>query len=235
MPAYRHLFFDLDRTLWDMDRNARETLQELFDHHQLQARGIASAEEFITHYIRYNDVLWDRYRRGLIDKASLRVLRFRQSLAHFGVKDEQLAEAFGEDYVKEAPRKTHLLPGALETLQNLEKKFTLHIITNGFEEVQHVKLKNCALANFFSSVITSEKAGCTKPDLRIFRYALKSCGAQKQEALMIGDDLEADIKGAQQAGWDQVWLNTGPEKKTKATYTIRELRQLEKILGEKTA
>lgn len=231
-PVYRHLFFDLDRTLWDMDRNSKETLTELYHHHKLLDRGIRSADEFVQHYLRYNDILWDRYRRGLIDKASLRVLRFRQSLAHFGVKDEALATAFGDDYVNEAPKKTYLLPGAIELLEELGQHFTLHIITNGFEEVQHVKLRNCAIDRFFSEIVTSEKAGCTKPDKRIFAYALRASGAQRHEALMIGDDLETDIEGAQKAGWDQAWLNTdkAPAKKTPPTYIISELQELKQHL-----
>lgn len=226
---YRHLFFDLDRTLWDMDGNSRETLAELYHRHALQEKGILSAEIFIDHYLRYNDVLWDRYRRGLIDKASLRVLRFRQTLAHFGVKDARLAEAFGDDYVNEAPSKTKLMPGTIETLQKLSLGYTLHIITNGFEEVQHVKLRNSGLDRFFAEIITSERAGCTKPALAIFDYALKASGASRDESLMIGDDHATDVTGARDAGWDQVWFNTRNEE-GEATYVIGHLEELLPIL-----
>src|SRR5665213_3431849 len=108
MSTYRHLFFDLDRTLWDMERNARETLVELFEKYDLQKLGIASSEIFIDHYNRYNDLLWDRYRRKLIDKSTLRALRFKQTLAHLGVHDHKLSAIFDEAYISEAPKKKNL-------------------------------------------------------------------------------------------------------------------------------
>ncbi|TND09786.1 MAG: putative hydrolase of the HAD superfamily [Bacteroidetes bacterium] len=231
MPKpYRHLFFDLDRTLWDMDLNSRETLSDLFGRHGLQEKGIASSEIFIEYYLRYNDLLWNRYQRGLINKASLRALRFRQTFSHFGVKDVKLAEKFGDDYMNEAPAKTRLIPGTREVLTALSESFVLHIITNGFEEVQHVKMENCGLKSFFTEVITSERADCTKPDRRIFEYALKASGAAAHESIMIGDDHDIDISGARNAGWDQAWFRNGVEAVGEATYIIDDLSELIPIL-----
>lgn len=232
MPAYRHLFFDLDRTLWDMERNARETLMELFERYDLQSRGIESSEIFIDHYNRYNDLLWDRYRKKLIDKATLRALRFRQTLAHLGIHDKKLADLFDIDYINEAPRKNNLIPGTIELLDTLKENFSLHIITNGFPEVQHHKITNGGLLHYFDIIITSEGCGYSKPDPRIYSHALKKSGSKKEEALMIGDDLQVDIVGAREAGWDQVFFNPskGPHGE-KVTYEISELHELKKIVS----
>lgn len=231
MSRYRHLFFDLDRTLWDMERNAHETLAELFHRYGLQERGIESAPVFIGHYNRYNDLLWDRYRRKLIDKATLRALRFKQSLAHFGIHDDALAAQFDHDYIAEAPQKKNLIPGAIELLDALRNDFKLHIITNGFPEVQQHKLSHCGLQPYFDVIVTSEGCGYSKPDKRIFRHALKKAKATEAESLMIGDDLHVDIVGAREAGIDQVFFNPakGPHEE-KVTYEIAALNELLQLL-----
>ncbi|MCX6312754.1 MAG: YjjG family noncanonical pyrimidine nucleotidase [Bacteroidetes bacterium] len=231
MSKYRHLFFDLDRTLWDMELNAKETLAELFDRYELQKRGVASSDIFIEHYNRYNDLLWDRYRRKLIDKATLRALRFKQTLAHLGIHDNKLSEQFDVDYITEAPQKKKLLPGTIEMLDSLQSNFKFHIITNGFPEVQHHKIANCGLGKYFEIVITSEGCGYSKPDPKIFSHALKKSGATAEESLMIGDDLAVDIVGARKAGWDQVFFN--PAKGShdeKVTHEISDLKELVTIL-----
>jgi putative hydrolase of the HAD superfamily len=229
MPNYRHLFFDLDRTLWDMERNAHETLGELFHRYGLAQRGIASAEVFIRHYNEYNDLLWDRYRRKLIDKATLRALRFKQSLAHFGIHDADLARQFDHDYITEAPQKKNLIPGAIELLDAIRDEYKLHIITNGFPEVQHHKLAHCGLESYFDVIVTSEGCGWNKPDERIFRYALKKAKATTEEALMIGDDLRVDIVGAREAGIHQVFFN--PSKGGHDEPVTYEIQRLEELIG----
>lgn len=235
MPPYRHLFFDLDRTLWDMERNARETLAELFEQYGLQARGIESSEIFIEHYNRYNDLLWDRYRKKLIDKPTLRALRFKQTLAHLGVHDHKLADQFDIEYINEAPKKTNLIPGTIELLDKLKDNFQLHIITNGFPEVQHHKIVNGGLQHYFDIIITSEGCGYSKPDHRIYKHALKKSGSTKEEALMIGDDLHCDIIGAREAGWHQVFFNPAKgDHGEKVTYEICELNEICEIVFPKS-
>ncbi len=232
MSDYRHLFFDLDRTLWDMERNARETLAELYERYNLKSRGIETSELFIEHYNRYNDLLWDRYRKKKIDKATLRALRFKQTLAHLGVHDQKLADRFDVDYISEAPKKKNLIPGAIELLDCLKDDFKIHIITNGFPEVQHHKIENSGLQNYFDIIITSEGCGYSKPDKRIFMHALKKAGSKKEEALMIGDDLHVDIIGAREAGWHQVFFNPIKGGHSEAvTYEISELKEMKKIVS----
>jgi putative hydrolase of the HAD superfamily len=227
MVEYKHIFFDLDRTLWDMERNARETLAELYHKYSLNARGVPTVTEFVQHYNDYNDMLWDRYRRRIIDKATLRALRFKQTLAHFGVHDKKLADTFDHEYISEAPKKTNLIPGTKELLDAMAGKFRMHIITNGFPEVQAFKMKNSGLDAYFDVVVTSEGCGHSKPDARIFSHSLKLAGGKKEESIMIGDDLAVDIVGAREAGWHQIFLN--PEGGSHDEIVTHEVQRLDEI------
>jgi putative hydrolase of the HAD superfamily len=231
MFKYKHIFFDLDRTLWDMERNARETLAELYEKYALKEKGVPSVDEFVQHYNDYNDLLWDRYRRRIIDKATLRALRFKQTLAHFGVHDKHLAEKFDHEYISEAPKKTNLVPGARELLEQLSPDYRLHIITNGFPEVQAFKMEHSGLRPFFEVIVTSEGCGHSKPDSKIFAHALKLAGGQREHALMVGDDLEVDIVGARAAGWSQVFYNpSGGKHDEDVTHEVTDLLQIRHLL-----
>lgn len=207
MALYTHIFFDLDRTLWDFDRNSRETLSELVQEYRLSELGVPGADTFIANYEEQNDLLWAAYRRGEITKEVLRVRRFEAVLAQFGIWDKELAEELGMQYIERSPRKVALLPDTLDLLTSLKDRYELHIITNGFEEVQHVKLEQSKLAPFFNEIITSERAGVKKPDPGIFELALQETGASAAESLMVGDDVHADMVGAKKAGLDQAWFN----------------------------
>ena len=229
--AYKHLFFDLDHTLWDFEKNAQETLTELLAELSDQGMQRISIEEFFPRYREHNDEMWRRYRMGQIDKATLRTTRFQRALEEFGIADRAVAKWMEFEYLDRSPYKKHLFPEAIETLEYLRQRYVLHIITNGFEEVQHIKLRESTLGEHFDVIVTSEQAGVRKPHANIFRYALSRTGAEKRESLMIGDNLEADILGAQQAGWDQVYFN--PEKtlhSEKPTYEITHLGELREFL-----
>ncbi len=206
LSPYKHIFFDLDRTLWDFDRNSGETIHELFFKYQLD-KSINDPEDFIQVYHEVNLQLWSLYRRGEMTKDILRTKRFRMSLAHFGITDDELAEKIGDDYLAISPNKTLLIPHAREILDYLQPGYRLHIITNGFLTTQQIKLKNCRLERYFQSLTTSEVVGHNKPRPEIFHQALSSVNARKKESLMIGDDLEVDILGAHKFGIDQVFLN----------------------------
>lgn len=231
MKTYKHLFFDLDRTLWDLDRNSRETLLELFQHYKLEELGVLNFDAFFENYKHINDRLWDDYRKGLIHKDNLRTIRFSQTLQLFDIFDPRLAEQIGYSYVEISPKKTNLLPNALSTLEYLAPNYQIHIITNGFEEVQLIKLENSGLRPYFSQIITSEKAQCKKPDPRIFAFALHEAGAKRNESLMIGDSLELDIIGAKQVGINQVYFNPeGHKHAVEITHEIKNLQELQTIL-----
>ncbi|MFZ1686857.1 MAG: YjjG family noncanonical pyrimidine nucleotidase [Flavobacteriales bacterium] len=232
VKRYAHIFFDLDHTLWDFRANSRATLNELFLELDLPGSGIVDAEDFITVYEGINAALWARYSSGSVDKDVLRVLRFRNTLLQFGVKDDKLARSLGHLYIERCPRRTALVPGALDLLDHLRGRSALHIITNGFQETQHTKLACSGLVDHFDAIVTSERAGARKPDERIFRYALNKAGARAEDSLMIGDDVEADIVGARSAGLHQVLFD--PENRhgeVEATHTIAHLSELLPLLG----
>ncbi|UTW62565.1 YjjG family noncanonical pyrimidine nucleotidase [bacterium SCSIO 12741] len=206
MPI-RHLFFDLDRTLWDFRSNSRETLDEIYQVFNLKEAGVSDPMTFIHTYEEVNEYMWHLYRINQLSKEELRYGRFGQALGKLGVRNETLAGEIGDYYIEHSPKKTNLLDHAFPVLDYLKPKYELHIITNGFEEVQKVKLENSGLSHYFGEVITSEMAGCKKPDQRIFEFALKSSGAEASQSVMIGDDLTADIVGARGAGISQVYFN----------------------------
>lgn len=228
---YRHLFFDLDHTLWDFESNARVTLASLYEDLQLQAKGIHDFDLFYKNYLVHNENLWERYRKGLIKQDELRVKRMRLSLLDFKIGDDVLAEKMSVQFLELLPTRTILFPYTKEILQYLiDKSYVLHLITNGFDAVQHNKLKYSGLTRFFKEVITSESSNSLKPNKEIFEYALNKSGASIKESIMIGDTVEVDIVGAKNIGMDQVFVNhLQIQTEEKPTYTVHSLKELEDI------
>lgn len=230
MQTYLHLFFDLDRTLYDFDANNRNALYNLYRKYALWKKGCTGFDHFMVTYRPVNLGLWDDYKQKKITKQRLNVERFAQTFRIMGM-DDSIAKSFAGDYLDISPKQTLLVPGTLQVLSRLKEKYTLHIITNGFEEIQYKKISRCGLDPFFATVTTSEKAGAQKPDAAIFDLALKSAGAKPEHSLVIGDDPESDILGAKQRGIDQVWLARDDEKTSiEPTYTIYSLRELTALL-----
>lgn len=203
----KHIFFDLDHTIWDFDRNARETLQELYVHHRLEQLGLESADEFIDVYTENNHRLWAAYHIGKITKETLRSERFHTTFVQLGVHPEKVPLQFEADYVRISPTKTNLFMGSEKVLRYLQNKYTLHIISNGFKETTLTKMDRSGLNPYFSNVIISEDVGVNKPDKAIFEFALNKAKALKQESIMIGDSIEADIRGAQGYGIQAIFFN----------------------------
>jgi len=227
---YRHLFFDLDHTIWDFEKNSAEALQELHQSYGLAERGVLDFEYFLERYRYHNEYYWEKYRNGLVDKSTLRVERFHQTLLEFGLKSRSLAKTMEEDYLAISPYKQNLFEGALEVLANLVDKYKLHIITNGFNEVQFIKIRQSGLEPFFEEVITSEQVGVRKPDPRIYEVAMKRAGAKLEESSMIGDNFNADIQGAINVGMDHVYFNPhGDSLADQVQYEIRHLKELLRI------
>lgn len=210
MKKIRHVFFDLDRTLWDFESNSHATLKELFSEFKLTEKLGVSDDDFILEYKRINELFWDDYRKGNIKKEYLRYGRFETALNHFGYSNKNMASEFGDLYVSRSPHKTGLVDGTIEVLQYLREKYQLHIITNGFEEVQHIKIKSSGLTSFFKNVITSESAGAQKPSRVIFDHAENLTGAVAANSVMIGDHFESDVIGAVDSNWKAVLYE--PEK-----------------------
>lgn len=229
--SYKHLFFDLDHTLWDFDANSRETLLELYDTYALKSKGIASSEEFIEVYIEYNHQLWRDYHNGIISKEKLRASRFKYTFEHFKLDEANIPHQFEIDYVNICPTKTNLFPGTHEVLTTLKNNYELHIITNGFLESQEMKMKRTGLDQYFKEIFVSEVIGLYKPDVQIFQHAMRVAETHAAESLMIGDSLEADILGARNAGIDQVFFNPYDQSHDhEVTYEIKDLRELLNIL-----
>ncbi len=227
---YKHIFFDLDRTIWDFDNNALETFQDIYKKYRLE-QIFKSFDSFYNTYLKHNERLWEKYREGKLEKLVFSYKRFALTLEEFGVSNEILAKEIAHDYILINPTKKRLFPFAHEILYYLHKKYKLYIITNGFKEVQLSKLKNSNLDKYFSKVITSEEAGAQKPDPVIFNYALNVVNACKNESLMIGDDFKSDVLGAKRFGLDQVFFN--PKKKNYkegVTYEITSLKELQGLL-----
>ncbi len=230
MPkSYKHIFFDLDHTLWDFERNAEETKREMFENLDLKNRGIESYEAFREKYVVINMALWALYREDKIEKDALNFRRFYDTLCLFGIDDPSLGEAMASAFIEGITTKTYLFPYTRELLDYLCPKYPLHIITNGFEEVQYGKLKNSGLDKYFTTIITSEAAGSKKPENEIFRYALQEAGANAGESLMIGDDLEVDMAGARQLGMDQMYVNH--DRKQHNEPVTMEVFSLHEIIG----
>ena len=228
MRRYRHLFFDLDHTLWDFQANSRAVLAELHGELALAERDVP-LDEFVPAYEEVNEHLWSRYEAGDIDKSVLRVLRFRNTLLRFGLKDDRLARTLGETYLERCPHRALLIPGAAGLLRDLRPHYELHIITNGFHDVQCTKLRTSGIQQWFGVVLSSEVAGAAKPDERIFRHALRAAGATASESLMIGDNAVADIAGARTAGMDQAhYAPSGGA--VEATYRLAHLDELRTVL-----
>src|SRR5476649_953601 len=170
LKKYKHLFFDLDHTIWDFDKNAEETLYELYDVYRLSEIGLPSAALFIETYTRNNHRLWADYHTGKITKAELRETRFKKTFLDLGVHPDLIPSSFEDDYVQLCPTKTNLFPHAHETLGYLQSKYTLHLISNGFRESSEMKIGRTGIGKYFQHVIISEIVGVNKPDKAIFEY-----------------------------------------------------------------
>jgi putative hydrolase of the HAD superfamily len=228
---YKHIFFDLDSTLWDFEKNSNKTLLQLIDRFSLVKKGIDTPENFIRRYKIHNERLWDLYRIDKIRKEDLRGKRFLLTMQDYGINDFQLAEDFGLAYIEESPYKTELFPFSHEILNYLKEQYTLHIITNGFQEVQHIKLEASKLHMYFDIVITSEQVGVKKPNPKIFEFALEKANALAHESIMIGDDLIVDVLGAKNVGMTAVYFNPGKkEHNENIAFEILCLSQIKQIL-----
>lgn len=232
---YKHLFFDLDHTLWDFEANSRQTLEELYTTMELQAKGVHDFDLFHKNYLVHNDKLWDRYRNGYIKVDELRWKRMWLSLLDFKIANEPLAREMGTIFLDLLPTRKILFPHTTELLDHLtEKNYSLHLITNGFEKTQHSKLKNSGLDKYFKEVITSEASNSLKPHKEIFDYAFQKTNADPAACIMIGDAMDVDILGAMNAGIDQVHVNHLTKEPVSIndrfpTYTVYSLKDLESI------
>jgi len=222
-----HIFFDLDHTLWDFETNSDKTFSYIFERNGIPME----LERFTDTYRPINKKYWKLFREEKVTKADLRYKRLKEAFdaLNFDASDE-LIHTLSEEYIAYLSGHNALFENALDVLAYLEQKYKLHIITNGFEEVQFKKLKNSKLLPFFDQVVTSENVGVKKPDPRIFHYALEVAGASSHESMMIGDNFEADILGAKNVGMRTIFCEFNGEIATEEVTSIRNLIELKDIL-----
>ncbi len=228
---YKHVFFDLDHTLWDFESNSHETLLDLFEKYSLLNESVNDKHHFINRYYYHNEIYWEQFRKGELSREDLRLIRFRTTLNEFNIDNVELVQQLAAAYLEILPTKTNLFSDTIEILDYLVKNYSMHIITNGFEEIQFKKIANTGIGKYFKYIITSEAAGSQKPNPAIFRFAMQLANAEIKNSLFIGDSIEADINGAKAVGMDYVFYNP---KKTPHNESIMNeitaLTELKKIL-----
>jgi YjjG family noncanonical pyrimidine nucleotidase len=219
----KDVFFDLDHTLWDFDKNSELAFEMIFNRNH----PTIAIETFIEKYIPINQACWKLYQYDKISHAELRYNRLKHSFdaLDYAVSDAEI-ERIAQEYIELLPDNNHLFDGAFEVLDYLSQKYRLHIITNGFAEVQSRKIKNSNIGDYFQTITNSEMAGVKKPNPIIFEYALNLANAKKESSIMIGDCLEADVQGALNAGLDAIFFN---EKNIEVQENIKQIDHLLKL------
>ena len=228
MKNIKHIFFDLDHTLWNFEKNSALTFKFLLDKYNITI----DLQKFLKVYMPINFSLWNLYRDDKVTKDYLRHNRLKSTFEKLNIKiDSGLIDEISNDYVKHLPDNNFLLPNAIPVLDYLFQKYTLHIITNGFTEVQNTKILNSNLNKYFSCIIDSETVGVKKPHSKIFNYAYNiSKAAYKNECLMIGDNYQADVMGALNYGFKAIHLNSNNESYHENSLIITDLISLKEIL-----
>ncbi|MCK8521648.1 YjjG family noncanonical pyrimidine nucleotidase [Aquimarina sp. D1M17] len=223
----KHIFFDLDHTLWDFDKNSFFAFQMVFEKFKV-AIGV---NQFLESYKPVNMKYWKLYREERVTKLELRRGRLIEAFGLFEIEYPiQVIDEMSEDYISFLPLNNYLIDGAKDLLDYLEPKYNMHIITNGFREVQENKLENSGIKNYFLTVTNSEEAGVKKPNPHIFKQALKSSGANVDNSVMIGDNYEADILGAQNLGFKTICFNYHREKLPVEDIQVSQLREIKMYL-----
>ncbi|WMW77476.1 YjjG family noncanonical pyrimidine nucleotidase [Flavobacterium sp. 20NA77.7] len=227
MNPIKHIFFDLDHTLWDFDKNAELAFERIFVENRIDL----PIKKFIEVYNPINQAYWKLYQVNEVSHETLRYGRLKDSFdsCKLTISDELLFK-ISDDFISYLPLNNHLIEGTLETLNYLQANYQLHIITNGFAHVQESKMINANLNRFFKTITNSEMAGHKKPHQTIFQYALKEANAQKHESIMIGDSWEADVEGALNFGMKVIYFNPNSNKLQRQVLQIEKLIELQNIL-----
>ncbi len=228
MQKIEHVFFDLDHTLWDFEKNSALTFEKIFT----EINFSVDISSFLSYYKPINLDFWRLYREDKISKQELRYQRLKTTFDNMNLNiSDDAIDQLSVLYIENLPTFNHLFDGTKEVLDYLACNYTLHIITNGFEEVQLKKLKKSGIYSYFSQVITSESVGVKKPNPLVFEYALQQSGASISNSVMIGDSFEADILGAHAVGMDVIFCNFDQIKVKKNTFkTINRLVHIKKFL-----
>jgi len=228
MKNIRHVFFDLDHTLWDYEKNSIETLTDLV--HQFDIIEHVSVEKFLKVYNSVNEKLWHKFNNGKIDKNYIHKYRFPQVLRKLKVFVEYDPADITDYFINNCSIKPGLMPHTISTLNYLKEKYPMAIITNGFPEAQHPKMKSSGLDKYFEKVIISDTVGYRKPQPEIYIHALKEMNAEAATTVMIGDNPKTDIRGAENAGLKAIFYNPTGKRKSVTQWEIQSLEELVGIL-----
>ena len=223
----QHIFFDLDHTLWDFDRNSGLAFDSIFAKHKIKVR----LEDFLAVYAPINANYWKLYREDKVTKDDLRYGRLKESFDSMKINvSNPKIKQLSIDYIDHLPNHNHLLSGTVDILDYLHTKYKLHIITNGFKEVQHKKMESSGILKYFDTITTSEDVGVKKPHRKIFEVALQSAGALVEESIMIGDNFEADIMGAKDFGMQAILYNYYKTEFSPDHHQVMEMHELTRFL-----
>ncbi len=222
-----HIFFDLDHTLWDFEMNSAKAFHYIFNVNKIDV----DLDNFLSLYTPINKKYWKLYREEKVSKPVLRYNRLKETFdgLDYKISDDKINH-LAKIYIDNLPNYNNLFDGAVEILEYLLLKYKLHIITNGFEEVQVKKLKKSEILHFFDRVITSESVGVKKPNPIIFKHALSLASTTPEKSIMIGDNYEADILGAQQIGMRTIYFNGSNESTNNNTIRITKLLDIKNHL-----
>jgi len=219
----KHIFFDLDHTLWDFESNSKNTFEHIFKDNQINVK----IDDFSSSYKPINQKYWKLFREDKVSKEKLRYARLRETFEALDYTiDDDLIDVLSEKYIENLSQFNKLFTGTIDILEYLKPKYSMHIITNGFDEVQHKKLENSSILTYFKHIISSEKVGVKKPNPKIFHYALEIANARSKESIMIGDNFEADILGARSVGMHTILCNFDEEIVSYNERTVSKLEQL---------
>ena len=223
MNSYDWLLLDADNTLFDFDRCEGQALQLA-----LADKEIAFSADHHPTYNVINQQCWRDYEDKKISKAELRLRRFELFFDSIGVSLDP--DEFGRNYLVHLSTAAFLLDGALDLLGKLQANHQLALVTNGLKEVQRPRLEAGALRDFFDVIIVSDEIGHAKPHAPFFDYTFEQIGRpEKERVLIVGDNINADVKGGLDYGIHACWFNPGKKEKPQhiqPTYEIRQLHEL---------
>lgn len=221
------VFFDLDHTLWDFDKNSALTFEKIFKINRVDV----NIDDFLTQYVPINLKYWRLYREDKIAKEDLRFTRLNETFKAINFEaNDDLVHKLSEDYITYLSTFNHLFENTFEILDYLSENYKLHIITNGFDEVQYKKMSHSKIEHYFDTITNSENAGVKKPNPVIFNYALDLANTNASNSVMIGDSYEADVLGAINIGMDVVYFDIYNTTIDSNIRQINNLIQLKKYL-----
>ena len=228
MKGIKHVFFDLDHTLWDYSTNSSEALKELVTHFGISE--FVTEEKFLKTYNSVNEKIWRKFNNGQIDREHIQKYRFPKVLRKLKIFIDHKPEDLNDFFIENCSSRTQLMPYTLECLTYLKEKYPMAIITNGFSDAQYKKMDSSGLNNYFDHLFISNEVGFRKPELEIYQLAMAKMNATPESSVMIGDNPKTDVRGAEKAGMKAIFYNPTGKRKSITTWEIESLVELIDIL-----